>query len=123
MDTKKILPKIIGIGLMALLGVGPAKATCFCQCQSGIMRLSCESPGDAPIGCLPTVCKPLPNGGQLTAPLRPVVQAGCSHGVGLGLGGDNRRVSAALKVVGCRNQALNSIKVDRINRLPVLQPR
>lgn len=123
MDTNKALLKVIGIGLLLISGLGPAKAACSCRCTSGFMRLSCESPEDTQVGCLPTACRALPNGGQSGTPLRPLVQAGCSHGVRLGLGDDKHRISSALKVVGCRNQELNSIKVDRVNRLPVLQPR
>jgi len=115
--------KIRVIALVLLLTVGPAKASCVCGCLSGVMRLSCESAEDTQVSCLPTACRALPNGPQPPVPYRPLVQPGCAHGVGMGHGGDNRRVSTALKVVGCRNQTLNSIKVDRINRLPVLQPR
>jgi hypothetical protein len=123
MNTNRAILEVSAIVLVFLLGAGTAKASCSCQCMSGFMRLSCESPEDTPVGCLPTACKTLQNGGKLAARFRPLVQQGCSHGVGFGLGGDKRRVSTALKVVGCRNQALNSIKVDRINRSPVLQPR
>jgi hypothetical protein len=119
----KKLSRHLAIGLILLAGSGSARADCSCQCVNGFMRLRCEAEEDARFGCLPTPCRVLPGGGQAGSPIRPVVSQSCAHDAGLNRAGAHRRVGAALRTAGCREQALNSIKVDRINRAPVLQAR